>query len=79
MVEIIKRCEGQFSEKEQINGNNKQVSYNNWGHLAVRIMQPIPESEEGERDTLIVFDSVTSKAIIEFIQEGIRTHQQMPF
>jgi hypothetical protein len=68
VVEIIKRAEGHPSEKQQIDGNGFQVSYNSWGHLAIRVMQ----SMTGGNDTLVVFDSKVSSAIIGFCQTMIR-------
>lgn len=64
MIEIIKRNEGYKSQKEQINGVNLQISYNDWGHIAVRVIE-----DEG-KDTLVVFDSSTSRRIINFLKQN---------
>ncbi len=34
--ELIRRKEGEFSEKQEIRHSNVQVSINDWGHLCVR-------------------------------------------
>ncbi|MFA5385518.1 MAG: hypothetical protein WC364_12855 [Eubacteriales bacterium] len=95
MVEIIKRWEGQLSDKEIIDGISSQLSYNSWGHLVVRIIKnPLAPEEEPsfmtdddqnnktkEADTLIVFDKKVSDEIISFCQEVLRSRQQrqIPF
>jgi hypothetical protein len=55
MIEIIKRMDGYKAEKTHIEGDgpkNVQVSYNDWGHLCVRIIKcfpvPIPEDKQAE-------------------------------
>ena len=34
--ELIRRKEGEFSEKQEIRHSNVQVSINDWGHLCIR-------------------------------------------
>lgn len=70
MIEIIKRREGEKSEKQQINGEKVQVSYNSWGHLVIRVIQPHPKTvlDDGGHDTLIVLDKRTSLEVIRFIE-----------
>lgn len=80
MIEIIKREEGAMSEKEDIRGWNMQVSYNDWGHLVVRVIH----SNTPMADTLVVFDKSTSERIIEFAKrlriDGIaRLEEEVPF
>jgi hypothetical protein len=77
MLEVIKRCEGKLSEKEQINGQ-VQVSYNDYGHLVIRIIHGT------ERDTLIVLNESTSYRVIDFCQNRIRNirktnDEKLPF
>jgi hypothetical protein len=78
VVEIIKRIEGKKSKKEQIKGLQSQISFNNWGHLAIRIKQA---NSKGEADTLVVFNSAVSLAIIEFCRQiqHSQNHSGMPF
>ncbi|HBX22631.1 MAG TPA: hypothetical protein DEF34_03185 [Desulfotomaculum sp.] len=46
-------------DKTQITGEKCQVSYNSYGHMAVRFI-------DGESDKLIVFDQQSSREIIQF-------------
>jgi hypothetical protein len=67
--ELIRRKEGEMSQKQKVRRKNVQISINNWGHLVVR------EFDEPEWKTdceigdeyLIVFDNITTKKIIDFI------------
>jgi hypothetical protein len=75
MIEIIKRREGEKSEKQQINGERVQVSYNSWGHLVIRVIQPVIKDmaddiviDFREEDTLVVLDKRTSLEVIRFIE-----------
>ncbi len=81
MIEIIKRVEGERHKKETVRGEAVQVSYNDWGHLCVRVIQDIPTlpsvDSEGkcyeparQADTLVVFDKATSERIIRFIKRS---------
>ena len=76
LIEIIERREGEKSEKQQIIGEKVQVSYNSWGHLAIRVIRPC----EGG-DTLIVLDKETSEKVIGFCCEHIklRPEARLPF
>lgn len=40
-VEIIRRKEGEMSEKQTIRHDKTQVSINDWGHLCVRLFDPL--------------------------------------
>jgi hypothetical protein len=62
MIEIIKRREGEPSQKEQVTGEMMQVSYNSWGHLVVRVIQG------DTQDVLVVFNKQVSENIIQFCQ-----------
>ena len=59
MMEIIKRKEGEASQREQIDGN-PQISYNDWGHIAIRAVQG------DAQDVLVVLDRQTSERLIKF-------------
>lgn len=83
MIEIIKRCEGEKSQKEQVNGENIQISLNDWGHLAIRVIQEkAVYTEENSRedhiaqkiipaDTLVVFNHDVTNRIINFCKDRI--------
>jgi hypothetical protein len=78
MIEIIKRREGEKSVKEQISGRwgrvqGVQVSYNDWGHLVVRLIQ------NDEEDTLVVFNRDISDSIIEFCKKISLGNKDIPF
>lgn len=64
MVEIIKRHEGFKSAKEQILGIDAQISYNDWGHLTIRVIQ------SNEQDVLIVLDKNVSRRMINFLKHN---------
>lgn len=68
MLEIIKRREGERHEKTQVCGINVQVSFNDWGHLCVRVIQAYDKCTPLEADTLLVFDSPTSAKIVNFCE-----------
>jgi hypothetical protein len=79
VIEIIKRQEGQKHEKERIGeGYRPQVSYNDSGHLVLRL---IPQSKRGEgspdADILIVFGGTTTERIIRFCQEYLRNWREI--
>lgn len=67
MLEIIKRQNIEnpdFGEliqvkKDSFAGDKVQISYNSWGHLVVRIIQP-------NGDVLAVFDAATTREILNF-------------
>lgn len=63
MVEIINRKSRM--EKEQDN-RTIQVSYNSFGHLAIRIFDK--EAKEPVEDKLIVFTMEETQKIIRFVQ-----------
>lgn len=86
MIEIIKRREGEKSEKFQINGEKVQVSYNSWGHLVIRVIQPLIEDagpgcaiNEKDNDTLVVLDKQTSEEVIKFCKECLNLRCKLPF
>ena len=62
MLEIIKRHEGEMSQKEQITGAEVQICYNSWGHLSIRIIK------DPTQDVLIVLDERTSNAVMNFCE-----------
>ena len=82
MIEIIRRREGERHQKEQITGHNVQVSFNDWGHLAVRFIQDESDGFDSlQCDTIIVFDAATTRRIINFCQKinyG-RLPEKLPF
>ena len=87
MVEIIKRVEGERHKSETVTGAKVQVSYNDWGHLCVRVIQDMPagaatgvEAIEPARqaDTLFVFDAPTSDRIMQFCKK-IHKNNGIPF
>jgi hypothetical protein len=59
MIEIIRRMPMQEANKEYIRGEGVQVSYNDWRHLVIRVIN-------GDADTLVVFDQATTNRILEF-------------
>jgi len=83
MIEIIKRIDGEKAEKQQIKGNNIQISLNDWGHLAVRIIQDktVLDEENCEygyiaqktipADTLVVFNREVTNRLINFCKDRI--------
>lgn len=60
--EIIRRKEGEMSQKQEIRHENTQVSINDWGHLVIREFDAYSSLEH-----LIVFDQQTTNKIISFI------------
>lgn len=70
MIEIIKRRDGEPSQREKIQGRGIQVSYNDWGHLVVRVLQDLSANDAGA-DTLIVFAAAQSEQIIGFCQDQL--------
>ena len=86
MLEIVKRAEGQRSQKESVRGSDVQVSLNDWGHLVVRVITEaqVPVHDPGDfdpskdhyaelpGDILVVFDKETSSRIIRFIKDCVK-------
>jgi hypothetical protein len=77
-AQIIKRVVGEIPEIIDVCGNNTQVSYNSYGHIAIRYFNSQND------DTLIVFDKRTSDIICNFILENIRAprnvnYDEVPF
>lgn len=72
MIEIIKRKECEKSEKQQIDGDRVQISFNSWGHLVIRVIQG------NDADTLIVLDQKTSDATMNFIKKHVH-FDELPF
>lgn len=65
MIEIIERCEGEMHQKRTVYADQAQVSFNDWGHLAVRVW----DSTSLGRDVLVVFDQATSNRILRFARQ----------
>jgi hypothetical protein len=61
--EIIRRKEGEMSDKQTFRHDNTQISINDWGHLVIRQFDNTHNSEE----YLIVLDKETTERIISFI------------
>ena len=74
MIEIIERKEGVRNQKRYISGWKVQVSYNDWGHIAVRVIH----NDTPMEDTLVVFDKKTSERIIHFCQNKISHADRLP-
>ena len=70
MIEIIKRIEGQKSERHQLSGR-PQVSYNSDGRLVIRLI------DTQESDQLIVLDQYLSNMVIGFTQDKISNRMHM--
>ena len=71
MIEVIERCEGDMSRKKEITGQI-QVSYNDWGHLVIRVIQ-------GRRkDVLIVLSQEPSNKVIDFCQNTLKPIRKIP-
>jgi hypothetical protein len=67
-VQIIRRSEGNMSEKQTFNRSRNdppQIAYNSEGRISVRI----PQSEGN--DILIVFDRPLSRELIRFVKYGV--------
>ena len=76
-MEVIKRKSE--TEKEHFDtapyGMHMQISYNSYGHLAIRFFgqeEPAKEGTSNNRDTLIVFSMPESRDIIRFIQNNVK-------
>lgn len=101
-LEIIRRKEGEISQKQEIRHEKTQVSYNDFGHLCIREfgephMQRICVREEspdecpgscmdcnktelqGSEEHLIVFDTKTSRQIIDFVAKLFGNGNGLPF
>ncbi len=61
--EIIRRKEGEMSDKRTFRHDNTQISINDWGHLVIRQFDNTHNSDE----YLIVLDKETTERIIAFI------------
>lgn len=72
--EIIRRKEGEMSEKQEIRHSNVQVSINDWGHLVIREFDE-PKGEEH----LIVLDQETTSRLIQFIFSIRNTYEYKEF
>ena len=84
MLEIIRRQEGQDHIKEQVQGRSVQVSYNDWGHICIRVIHTELQEGAKEADTLIVFERDTSRRIIDFcksikVVRGQEDDDDIPF
>lgn len=64
MLQVIDRADGAHALKQDWRGD-VQVSYNDWGHLVVRLIR-----SDGS-DTLAVFDQMASRRIILFCQNAL--------
>lgn len=73
MIEIIKRKEGEKSQKEKLKGKVCQASFNSHGRLCVRII------ESNNEDTLVVLDKVASRVIIDFCQRELTDRSTIGF
>lgn len=71
MLQVIDRADGAFATKRAWRGN-VQVSYNDWGHLAIRLIRP-----DGS-DTLAVFGRAASERIIKFIKDSVQAPCNYP-
>ena len=67
MIEIIGRCDGQWSSKQQIGGYNPQISYNSDGRLVIRLIN----GDHSLADQLIVLDADVSEKVIGFCQKSL--------
>ena len=74
-MEIIKRTSE--TKKEGIDtrpfSRSMQVSFNSYGHLAIRFFDSNEPDADKKDDTLIVFDMIESRQIIRFIQERVKS------
>jgi hypothetical protein len=62
--EIIRRKEGEVSQKQEIRHRNTQISINDWGHLVIR---EFDEPQKNDEEHLLVFDQQTTNRLINFI------------
>jgi len=74
MIEIIRRHEGYKSEKQRLDGQRAQISYNSDGHLCIRLIQADPE-----QDILVVLDATTSQEVIRFLARAKDNDIPLPF
>lgn len=65
--EIIRRKEGEISQKQEIRHDNTQISINDWGHLVIREFDDIKAFNKAKEEHLIVFDQQTTNRLISFI------------
>ena len=63
-VQIIERSPRSKAVLHTIRDDRAQVSFNDYGHLAVRFF----EQGDPDRDVLVVFDHAASAAIVGFCQ-----------
>ncbi len=65
--ELIRRKEGEISQKQEIRHDNTQISINDWGHLVIREFDDIRVPNKAGEEHLIVFDQQTTNRLISFI------------
>lgn len=68
-MEIIRR-ESKY-EKEDLSNRKMQVSFNSWGHLAIRLFDE-EDKKSKDKEMIIVFDMVSTLQLIRFIQRRIK-------
>lgn len=72
-LEIIDRPLNLPVSKRYVEGGF-QVSYNDWGHLALRFID-----NDGDGDTLIVLSQDASDRLITFVKDRLVDSLSMPF
>ena len=74
-MEIIKRTSDTKKDGFDTHpfSRSMQVSFNSYGHLAIRFFDSNEPDADKQNDTLIVFDMMESRHIIRFIQERVKS------
>jgi hypothetical protein len=62
VVEIIKRKDGEYSQKERLEGT-PQISFNDYGHLVIRLIK------DDNADSLIVLNTALTNRLINFCKQ----------
>jgi hypothetical protein len=68
MIQIIKRKDGEKSEITNLDNGRPQISYNDDGHLCLRIIHG------ADSDTLVVLDRQISSRVLRFLRRN-----ELPF